>query len=1133
MNWKRFPQIVLGIVAAVILVAVVVVTTVDFGRFNHQIANYASDYLGRSIAFDQVSITIGTEIRVAANGIRLASTDWSTERDLLSVDHVAVVIDTLSIFSQEVVVEDLTVKGVRAHLVQDSDGRDNYTLPVFEEPATESEMTLFLTRASITDLALLIETPAFNPPLSFTSSSIVLGQRADDNLEFELVGALNDAVVGVDGFIGTMDDLIAATNIRFDMVASVGEITVDGSGLIDDLTEPRLPTVNLAIDGPTAEYLTDILEFEPITTGPMAFESRIAPGVDGMTVDVDGVYGEFSLHIAASLRDLQSFDDVRLAVDAAGPSLATLGRIAGRDDLPTLPFNVEINLQQEGSNLAVSQFLLEAGEASIRADANVPGFPGIDGATANFELRGSEFGRFNRLLGLPGRLTGPFEVTASLVQSRDRGALEARLVAEAIQAELTADISDREDFGGTVASIEARGDDVSILAGALGSDGLPALGFGARVDFDVIDEGISIRSGVASLGDDEISFEGLVGRDPLSSVTRLTFAATLADPGNSLQPFDIDATLVPAGELNLTGEIARSEEAFLIEALSANIADIELMIDGRIADDFERTGMQFNLLLAGTDLALLIPPEIEGMPGGPFRIGGSVALDAQNIEVTGLHAELAGVRVDLSLSTPLDSPFEQGTARLDAEGSSIARLFPAAGLPEDQPFNIEGEGLWREDRITLNEVALRAGEASFEIDGSVALPPDTGDNQLVVNGHLTTLRGLQFLTDRPLPDEPVTLRGEFAGNPDRLEVSLQEFTLGRSTISGTATIQPESESRPISILDVELRSSLVDLVGMEYLFTPAEADPASTVQADTDRMIPDMPIPNDLFPPLQASVDLKIDRLLVRSYDLNDVVLRGSLADGALNIEEFGLLDHQVHLDGYLRLLPVNEGLAIELKVDGSQMIFGLPAETDEERQQLPRYDATIKLASQGTTLREHASGATGYVKVVSGEGKLDMDALRILSRDFAAQVFKTINPFSKNSRYSKVQCLGVLIEISDGIAFGEPAMILQTDKVNIAGVGRVDLTTEKLNASFNTRARKGLGISMSDIVSPYTEVRGTLASPHLQLNSTSAIFRGSTIFATGGLSFLVKKAGERLVGQNPCRKEIGKAEADILERGL
>ena len=52
-----------------------------------------------------------------------------------------------------------------------------------------------------------------------------------------------------------------------------------GRRLIDDLTEPRRPTLEWKLDGPAAEYLTDILGLDPVTTGPMHFEIRVEPGV--------------------------------------------------------------------------------------------------------------------------------------------------------------------------------------------------------------------------------------------------------------------------------------------------------------------------------------------------------------------------------------------------------------------------------------------------------------------------------------------------------------------------------------------------------------------------------------------------------------------------------------------------------------------------------------------------------------------------------------------------------------------------------------------------------------------------------------------------------------------------------------
>ena len=129
---------------------------------------------------------------------------------------------------------------------------------------------------------------------------------------------------------------------------------------------------------------------------------------------------------------------------------------------------------------------------------------------------------------------------------------------------------------------------------------------------------------------------------------------------------------------------------------------------------------------------------------------------------------------------------------------------------------------------------------------------------------------------------------------------------------------------------------------------------------------------------------------------------------------------------------------------------------------------------------------------------------------------------------------MAVLVEANEGVVVGKPAVVLQTDKLNITGVGKVDLGSEKLNAKFNTQARKGVGISLSDLVSPLTEVGGTLGNPRLQLNTAGTIVEGGAAVATVGISFLAKKARDRLFSnKNPCRTAIAEADKDLAEGGV
>ena len=97
-----------------------------------------------------------------------------------------------------------------------------------------------------------------------------------------------------------------------------------------------------------------------------------------------------------------------------------------------------------------------------------------------------------------------------------------------------------------------------------------------------------------------------------------------------------------------------------------------------------------------------------------------------------------------------------------------------------------------------------------------------------------------------------------------------------------------------------------------------------------------------------------------------------------------------------------------------------------------------------------------------------------------AAQIVETVNPFSKQESFSRVECIAVLLRSVDGHIEGQPAFVLQTDKLNILGVAFIDLGTEKMDVKFETAARTGIGVGVTDFITPFTKVSGTLARPQL-----------------------------------------------------
>ena len=157
------------------------------------------------------------------------------------------------------------------------------------------------------------------------------------------------------------------------------------------------------------------------------------------------------------------------------------------------------------------------------------------------------------------------------------------------------------------------------------------------------------------------------------------------------------------------------------------------------------------------------------------------------------------------------------------------------------------------------------------------------------------------------------------------------------------------------------------------------------------------------------------------------------------------------------------------------------------------------------------------------------MGAMRIFTQDFLFELLNTLNPFSETDPYSNLECTVVLAAVESGTIVGDPALVIQSDRLNIFADAEVDLKTERVDADFNTVPRQGLGLSLSNLVNPYVKVSGTLANPSLGFDPESTLIEGGAAVATGGISILVKSFAERfLSSRDPCGTAVSDADEEF-----
>ena len=277
--------------------------------------------------------------------------------------------------------------------------------------------------------------------------------------------------------------------------------------------------------------------------------------------------------------------------------------------------------------------------------------------------------------------------------------------------------------------------------------------------------------------------------------------------------------------------------------------------------------------------------------------------------------------------------------------------------------------------------------------------------------------------------------------------------------------------------------------------------------------------PFDLSPyKLEVTAEFKIDELVMHNGITTEIDLGLRMEDQFIELSPLTFLGADKGLfSGHITLDGREGDTQLTLDIVGkNQLMAPWPAE-GQDPATLPRGEFMAKLRGSGNTKREMASGLDGKIRVEVGAGKLAASSFGFLMGDFSTQLLSTLNPFREEDEFSHLECAVAAADINSGMVELHP-LVVHLRQLTIISEGTLDLKTEKLDFSFNSKQRKGLGISASDLVKPFIKVGGTLVSPMIELDPAGTVVKGGLAVATVGLSILAKSMSDRfLSSKDPC----------------
>lgn len=183
-----------------------------------------------------------------------------------------------------------------------------------------------------------------------------------------------------------------------------------------------------------------------------------------------------------------------------------------------------------------------------------------------------------------------------------------------------------------------------------------------------------------------------------------------------------------------------------------------------------------------------------------------------------------------------------------------------------------------------------------------------------------------------------------------------------------------------------------------------------------------------------------------------------------------------------------------------------------------------IDLTSSGASQAELAANLNGLAYLELGKGLLDYQGLAFLTSDVASGVFGALIPGAER-RTPEIRCGVTLGQFKDGLGVTPYGYAIRTRRANLIGRIDVDFHKERIELQFDSRSRKGAGLSVGNVFSNTVRLQGPLTNPSIVPNTTGLLWRGWAAVMTAGISVVGESVLKRaLVAETPCeniRKEI------------
>ena len=950
----------------------------------------------------------------------------------------------------------------------------------------------------------------------------------------EITAMLGIDDLGTGGFSLRAEGAEVSDLYEASITGSVGDISLNASAQVSDLSELDSLDLKLAANGPSLGSFTRVFGIENWPDKPFSIKGDIdrvggTLNIAGLTLNIGGT----ELILDALLTDFPNLEASRIKLSVEGDDIAQFRELAGLPGVATGPFSIngKLDVSVESVELVQVEVVTSLGQATFSGVLGPA--PDYIGSKLQLHMNGHNAHSLMSVFGIDALPEQAFNVNTRF-ELMENGVQVERSVLVTIdddRLELGGFITFEPGVEGSEFEIKVSGNNLAeMLQHIVDTSDIPRRPYDLSGRLKVMENSLGLENVKFDLDGIRLGATGSVslvdqlvgsGLDFQISGEDFSTLGGLEVMGDSLDMF-------------APGQPYRAAGRFMVETNGWKLSDIEgqlgktnFNLDGLISKQDGLTGSNVSFSVKGPGLnQLLVDQGESSLHTQNFESSGQVMLseDRLSIQKLDIETDKSNAEIVLDFGWPISSSMDVDF-NLKLRGSDIRQLLPGTGSfkPSQAEFKLDAIGEKRGKMFSLERFTADIGNLQIITIGEIDEDVDGEIIDISFSVASRDISKLGKIDDKSLPALSLDVKADFTGNAQNFVFQNIDASLGESRLEGLLDVSLKG-SKP----DIRLtaKSSFIDL---RPFIDPINSKDPDTADEDVDsakreRLIPATPLPLDALAAVDVLLRLDIAEVKYWKDSIRNLVLESKIKAGHLDVPEFSFKAPNGTLKTSFSIQPTGADQAdVKVNLNAEQLVLNISGQPKETLHLVPPFNLDFKVAGKGSNLQEVAGSANGAFYMESSGGTLAGVNLSILDTFILDEIFSLVMPKSSQSDNLTLKCAATILNIEDGVIKTSPGLAFTTDQIAIIAKGSLDLKTEKMRFNFNATPTNALKISASELFNPYILVGGTLSKPEVGIDPGKVILHGGAAIGTAGISVLAKGLLDRVGNAVPLCEEMQK----------